>query len=224
MVPVLMARLPLSAAAQDVPVIDSPESFLALLRAEQVAALPAAVAVTQEVGVVSLAPATTNDSAWFAPVGTGPAPAFEDAATRDTVLTNLATGGAARTYAYDLAGNRYLFQGRELTLNATYSAPMKNLPMTTLNADNNLMFLFTTEFVHAFKSGTEKSKNTIRVHLSKVGFSSMLSPTCLPNFFGRSATWQPNCSLQCRGMPCKRMGNKKGFGESRSLLQKLFPL
>ena len=94
---VFFALLVSSALAErDGRVLSTTEEFRTLLRAEQVAALPAVVAVTQEVGEVVFDPATTNDAAWFAPVGTGPALAFEDAVTRDTVLTNPATGGAAR--------------------------------------------------------------------------------------------------------------------------------
>ena len=73
-----------------------PEDVRVLLRDAQAAALPSSSVVTQDVGAVSVAPATTNAAAWFAAVGDGAALAFEDPATDETVVTNPATGGAAR--------------------------------------------------------------------------------------------------------------------------------
>ncbi len=73
-----------------------PEDVRSLLRDAQAAALPSSSVVTQDVGAVSVAPATTNAAAWFAAVGDGAALAFEDPATDETVVTNPVTGGAAR--------------------------------------------------------------------------------------------------------------------------------
>ena len=86
----------LSAFADDAPVLSSPTDVRGLLRDAQAAALPSASVVTQEIGAVTVAPATTNAAAWFAAVGDGAAFAFEDPATDETVVTNPATGGAAR--------------------------------------------------------------------------------------------------------------------------------
>ena len=52
--------------------------------------------MTQDLGKVPLSHATTDAAALFAAVGDGAAFAFEDPATSETVLTNPATGGAAR--------------------------------------------------------------------------------------------------------------------------------
>ena len=86
----------LSAFADDAPVLSSPADVRALLRDAQAAALPSSSVVTQDVGAVSVAPSTTNAAAWFSAVGSGAALAFEDPATDETVVTNPATGGAAR--------------------------------------------------------------------------------------------------------------------------------
>ncbi len=86
-----------SAPAEEGPVVASfPEDVRSLLRAEQAASLPSASAVTQDIGAVSVAPADPAAAAWFAAVGSGAAFAFEDPATDETVVTNSATGGAAR--------------------------------------------------------------------------------------------------------------------------------
>ena len=73
-----------------------PEDVRSPLRDAQATALPSSSVVTQDVGAVSVAPSTTNAAAWFAAVGDGAALAFEDPATDETVVTNPATGGAAR--------------------------------------------------------------------------------------------------------------------------------
>ena len=93
--PLLLAPVP-ALLAQSAPVLATPEDVRVLLRDAQAAALPSASVVTQDVGAVSVAPATTNAAAWFSAVGSGPALAFEDPATDETVVTNPATGGAAR--------------------------------------------------------------------------------------------------------------------------------
>jgi len=87
---------PFGAAADESPVFAVPLDVRDLLRDAQAAALPSASVVTQNVGAVSVAPATTNAAVWFAAVGDGESFAFEDPATDETVLTNPATGGAAR--------------------------------------------------------------------------------------------------------------------------------
>ena len=86
----------IASLADDAPVLSSPADVRDLLRDAQSALLPSSSIVTQEIGTVSVVPATTNDAAWFAVVGDGDTLAFEDPATSDTVLTNPATGGAAR--------------------------------------------------------------------------------------------------------------------------------
>ena len=93
--PLFLAPVP-ALLAQSAPVLATPEDVRGLLRDAQAAALPSASVVTQDVGAVSVAPATTNAAAWFAAVGDGAALAFEDPATDETVVTNPATGGAAR--------------------------------------------------------------------------------------------------------------------------------
>ena len=93
--PLLLAPVP-ALLAQSASVLATPEDVRGLLRDAQAAALPSASVVTQDVGAVSVAPATTNGAAWFAAVGSGAALAFEDPATDETVVTNPATGGAAR--------------------------------------------------------------------------------------------------------------------------------
>lgn len=93
--PLLLAPVP-ALLAQSAPVLATPEDVRGLLRDAQAAALPSASVVTQDVGAVSVAPATTNAAAWFAAVGSGAALAFEDPATDETVVTNPVTGGAAR--------------------------------------------------------------------------------------------------------------------------------
>ncbi|MBQ3811018.1 MAG: hypothetical protein II839_09400, partial [Kiritimatiellae bacterium] len=96
LLPLLFAPVP-ALLAQDAPApVAVPGDIRALLRDAQAAALPSASVITQEIGAVSVAPATTNDAAWFAVVGSGAAFAFEDPATDETVVTNPATGGAAR--------------------------------------------------------------------------------------------------------------------------------
>ena len=93
--PLLLAPVP-ALLAQSASVLATPEDIRGLLRDAQASALPSASVVTQELGAVSVAPATTNDAAWFSAVGSGAALAFEDPATDETVVTNPATGGAAR--------------------------------------------------------------------------------------------------------------------------------
>ena len=94
--PLLLAPVPALLAQSSSSVLTTPEDVRGLLRDAQAAALPSASVVTQDVGAVSVAPATTNAAAWFAAVGDGAALAFEDPATDETVVTNPATGGAAR--------------------------------------------------------------------------------------------------------------------------------
>ena len=98
--PLLLAPVP-ALLAQSAPVLATPEDVRGLLRDAQAAALPSASVVTQDVGAVSVAPATTNAAAWFAAVGSGAALAFEDPATDETVVTNPVTGGAARVAPED---------------------------------------------------------------------------------------------------------------------------
>ena len=61
--------LPLAAVADEPLVLSTPEDVRDLLRDAQAALLPSASVVTQDVGAVSVAPATTNAAAWFAAVG-----------------------------------------------------------------------------------------------------------------------------------------------------------
>jgi len=94
--PLLLAPVPALLAQSSSSVLATPEDVRGLLRDAQAAALPSASVVTQDVGAVSVAPATTNAAAWFSAVGSGAALAFEDPATDETVVTNPATGSAAR--------------------------------------------------------------------------------------------------------------------------------
>ena len=86
----------LSALADDAAILSSPTDVRDLLRDAQAARLPSPNVVTQDLGAAVVEPADASASAWFSAVGEGAALAFEDPATSDTVLTNPATGGAAR--------------------------------------------------------------------------------------------------------------------------------
>ena len=86
----------LSALANDAAILSSPTDVRDLLRDAQAARLPSPNVVTQDLGAAVVEPADASASAWFSAVGEGAAFAFEDPATDETVVTNPATGGAAR--------------------------------------------------------------------------------------------------------------------------------
>jgi len=101
-IPLLAIGAIVSLAQESDPPLGTPEDVRELLRAVQADSLPSANAVTQEIGSVPFAPQGTNAAAWLEALLPGDPPepfaalAWEDASTRDTVVTNTVSGGSAR--------------------------------------------------------------------------------------------------------------------------------
>lgn len=120
LLPLLFAPVPALLAQNASALVAVPGDVRALLRDAQAACLPSASAVTQDVGAVFFAPADPAAAAWFAAVGDGEAFAFEDPATDETVVTNPASGGAARVAPEDGYNPNFFFlvAGYDVVTNA----------------------------------------------------------------------------------------------------------